>query len=81
MSTDPTGFLPLLFGACLPFGVGVSAAVYLWVSLLQVHNDQIVRCALHPHLFSHLQAGGAGEAPHLFPFLSLHMWRPLARVS
>lgn len=34
----------------------------LWVSaLLQVHHDQILCCALYPHLLSDLQAGGAGE--------------------
>jgi hypothetical protein len=36
----------------------------LWVSALpQVHDDQILCCALYPDFLSHLQAGGTGE-PH-----------------
>ena len=29
---------------------------------LQVHDDQVLRCPLHPDLLADLQAGGAGEA-------------------
>lgn len=52
--------------------VGVCSRA-LWVSPLQVHNDQIVCRAVHPDLLSDLQAGGAGEALRPFPLPSLQM--------